>query len=238
MPDAKQFELFEAAATRDLQALWTFLNTGSRQPVSIVLTRNRVTMCSVAFNRDGRVRVRLHEAFLRAPDAVIEALRGYLRSRRREDWDPVAVYARNIRTDPGPPARRLPHRSSRVHDLAAIATDVNQRYFSGGIRYRIEWGRERPRRRPRRGRSRSIRFGAWHPATQTIRIHPLLDDARVPAFFVAFIVFHEMLHAVVPSRESNGRRYDHTPEFRKLEQGFEEFPRCRELATQLLDVLL
>ena len=241
MDDPLQFELFTPEGQRDVQALWARLNTGSHRPVAVTLTRNRVTMCSVATGPDGRVRLRLHEAFLAAPEQVLTALHNYIRTGRRHYWGPVAAFARTIPADrvAGETASRVPPRASRVHDLKTIAQRVNRHYFNGGLAYRIEWGRERPPARCRtRRQSRSIRFGTWIPGLRIVRIHPLLDDARVPEAFVAYIVYHELLHAVVPPRVINGRRYDHPPEFRLLERGFDGYDRMRLLSRELLDLLL
>ncbi len=73
---------------------------------------------------------------------------------------------------------------------------------------------------------------------RTIRIHPLLDDSRVPRTFVEYIVFHEMLHAVVPSDRSSGRRYDHPEAFRVLERSFPNLPEMKVLASELLRMLV
>ena len=89
------------------------------------------------------------------------------------------------------PARPLKTRGE-VYDLKVLFDAVNTEFFSGQVRCRIGWGRDRtPGRRSRR--SKSIRYGSWSPSTQTIRIHPRLDDARVPAEFMRYIVFHEMM---------------------------------------------
>lgn len=63
--------------------------------------------------------------------------------------------------------------------------------------------------------------------TTLIRIHPVLDDARVPRWFVGFVVFHELLHAVLPPRVENGRRKIHTPEFRRAEARHPDFGRAQ-----------
>ena len=41
-------------------------------------------------------------------------------------------------------------------------------------------------------------------AARAIRIHPALDREEVPVFYVEFVVFHEMLHQVVPPAERGG----------------------------------
>jgi hypothetical protein len=40
---------------------------------------------------------------------------------------------------------------------------------------------------------------------------------------VEYIVFHEMLHIHHPTVHHNGRRYNHTPAFRRDEEQFEHF---------------
>ncbi|HEX9962043.1 MAG TPA: hypothetical protein VGB00_13995, partial [Pyrinomonadaceae bacterium] len=50
-----------------------------------------------------------------------------------------------------------------------------------------------------------------------------LDDKKVPAFVVESVVYHEMLHIKHPTIIRNGRRYNHTPAFRRDEEIFEHF---------------
>lgn len=236
--------LFDTPAPRlpdAAERLRRHLSEKSRCRVELIPTRNRVSMISVVFPGDGHARIRLHEQFLEAPLAVRDALAAYLRTRRRSEWVPVAEYARRIHIPAADRAtlavRRLPTRGS-VHDLREIATAVNARFFNGGIRCQTGWGTRRTRDHRRRARSRSIRYGSWSAATRTVRINPLLDDARVPRDFVAYIVFHEMLHAVVPGEHVTGRRMDHGPSFRKLEGSYPDIARMRRMAKDLLPVLL
>jgi len=232
-----QRDLFEIAAGRTLESLAAYLNDGARIAVGVTLTRNRVSMASVRF-RDRRIDVRLHQAYLAAPDEIHKALRLYLRTRRRTAWDAVAAFAQSIEV----PAKELTRTARRVrsagavYDLSEIYREVNARYFSGRVRCVVGWGRQRPQG-ARRRRSRSIRFGSWSASTRTVRVHPLLDDVRVPRKFVEYIVFHEMLHAVVPSQRSGGRRYDHPAEFRTLEGTFPELDAMKRLAKELLNRL-
>jgi hypothetical protein len=103
----------------------------------------------------------------------------------------------------------------RYHDLDAILAELCQRYFPNCAEVRIGWGRWSGRARPR-----SIRFGTYRPDSQAIRIHPALDQAFVPGYFVEFIVYHELLHHVIPPRRVNGRYQIHSPEFHRRERAF------------------
>ena len=67
---------------------------------------------------------------------------------------------------------------------------------------------------------------------------PAGPQMGVPAEFVRYIVFHEMLHTVVPTDVHKGRRRDHPPAFNALERQFPEIDRLHTLARELLDVLV
>jgi len=235
---ATQGELFPETTAMTAEDFRVFLNDGARGPVKVAFTRNKVTMLSVAFRPYDAVDVRLHEGYLRAPHGILRALRTYLRTRRKAAWREVAAYGRGIGATAA--AARKPPRlrtKGRVFDLDALRKEVNRELFLKRIPCNIGWGRARSTRKRRRS-SRSIRFGSWSRATRTIRIHPILDDPRVPAEFVKYIVFHEMLHAVVPEIRRNGRRYDHSPEFKALERSYPDIDRMHRLSRELLVVLL
>ena len=196
--------------------------------VEVTFTRNRVSMASIRFVREGYARLRLHESFMHAPEDVQAALVGYLRTRRQKYWSSICGYARQIRV-PAPP-RSIPcYAKGRVYDLAALAQAVNDEYFDGRLTYRVGWGR-----RGGHSKCRSIRYGSCNVETRLIRIHSFLDDNRIPAGFVRYILYHEMLHLVVPPVVREGRRIDHPAAFRRLERQFPDFQRHKELATLLL----
>ncbi len=228
-------------ASAAAERLRRFLADHGRCRVDLVPTRNRVSMICVMFAGEHHARIRLHEQFLAAPAAVHAALATYLRSRRRQAWTVVAEFARSIRVAETPcPSSAAPRLATRgrVHDLREIAAEVNGTFFGGQIRCRVGWGRPRARTARRRTRSRSIRYGSWSASTRTARIHPLLDDSRVPRDFVAYIVFHEMLHAAIPGEHVAGRRMDHGPAFCRQEARYPDIARMRKLARDLLHELL
>ena len=106
-------------------------------------------------------------------------------------------------------------------DLRAIFNDLNERYFRGRLRgYSIMWGR----RRKHRPREHFI-FGTIQEEDRVIRINPALDQPFVPLWFLQYVLYHEMLHSVVPDENSGRRRRVHTEEFNRRER---EFPRYRQ----------
>jgi len=234
---AVQHELFpfETGVSRDLLA--EMLNDGAPRPVKLTVTRNRVSMASVDFSSPRFIKVRLHERFLTAPREVIQSLRQYLGTHRRSDWKPVAEFARSIVGGRPRPARRTrPKTSGEVYDLREIKDEVNRRFFNRRVSCRIEWGRASNHRRGRR-KTKSIRYGSYDAEDGVVRINPILDDRRVPYDFVRYIVFHEMLHVLVPTVCKNGKRYYHPPTFQCLERSFPDLTDMKSMARDLVEVL-
>ena len=87
------------------------------------------------------------------------------------------------------------------------------------VRPRFSWGR-RARSRSRR----SLRLGSFEPETRVVRVHPVLDQEAVPAWFVRFVLKHEILHAVIDTyRDGAGRWVHHGWEFRERESSWPEY---------------
>jgi len=89
--------------------------------------------------------------------------------------------------------------------LKTIYEALNSEYFGGNVTAAITWGKSSSRNR---AKLRTI--GSFNVETNTIRINPLLDRKTVPAYFLEFIVYHEMLHAFLGINNRNGRRSIHS----------------------------
>jgi predicted metal-dependent hydrolase len=114
----------------------------------------------------------------------------------------------------------------RSCDLAAVAAEINRRWFGGELTAAITWGRRRPRRRRRRRPRRiSMQLGSYHQQQDLVRIHPALDQPWVPRYVIESVIYHELLHAALPPVEKGGRRCVHTAEFKRRER---LFPRLDE----------
>jgi hypothetical protein len=194
------------------------------RPVRLVVHDNRHTM--VSFRREGAaVQLRVHHLFLGAPPEVVEALAGFAgagkRGERPEASRRIDAWVRAHRDRIAPPRTGGLVPRGRVHDLQAILDRLNAEHFGGSVEVRIGWGRSGALP----GRS-SIRAGVYLHAARAIRIHPALDREDVPEFYVASVVFHEMLHQVVPPAERGGRRSIHGREFRRRERTFPDHARA------------
>lgn len=185
-------------------------------PVRLAVTDNRSTM--VSFRRaTSALRLRVHHMFLDAPDGVVRAIADYAGRGQRRAGPVLDEYIRVqqplIRREREKEGELRPR--GRIYDLRAVFDRLNDEYFQGGITAEIGWGRS-----PSRRRRKSIRLGVYDHQTREIRIHPALDRAEVPAFFVDFIVFHEMLHQLFPSPPGSSRRVHHPRAFRDREKAF------------------
>jgi len=185
-----------------------------------------------------RYEVRLHHMFVDADPVITRALARYIADNdvdaSRILGDFIDANSDHVRGR----ARRAPTQliftAGEHHDLRDIFDELNERYFANRIDAAITWG-------PRSGRPRrrnSIKMGSYSVEDRLIRIHRSLDRGFVPRFFVAWIVFHEMLHQVHDIRVKNGRREFHSKEFLAAEAGFELYEQARLWERRHLDALL
>ena len=202
---------------RDVHGLRSFFEEASGGPVNITLTTNSRHMVSVRRAASG-ASVRLHRIFLLAPSEVIEEVSGLLRGKRGRTPLLSAFIGgmeHEIRAH-APPAREV---SSGIHyDLREIFDSVNGEYFANTVSAAISWGARRRRQRVRR---RTL--GSYNRLTGSISINQLLDNPSVPAYYLRFIVYHEMLHAHLGAERKSTRRVWHSKAFREKERMFRDY---------------
>jgi hypothetical protein len=205
------------------QALERRLMSAFPGPVLLSITDNRHSIVSHSL-RGGVLRVRLHHMFLDAPPAVASALVRYVVNADRAS----SVYiGRYIEANSARLARRSRglslHTKGRHHDLYAIFQDLNERYFDGDVHALVSWGKHGTKRGKKRA---TIKLGSYAALDRLIRVHPALDRRWVPRYFLAYVVYHEMLHHVIPSSRGAGRRLLHPPEFLAREREFRHYERA------------
>ncbi len=209
----------------------------------LILTdnRTRILSCQVSSSRSRRIRLRLHWSFVTAEAKLLEEVAGFALGRFRGERRKRALEALRVHFDhrqggtdtrgPLPSAKRqnpspLNLEPQGLHfNLEQIQDRLSLLYFDGELKVPITWGRV-PSRRPRavsRPRQRTIHFGTYHSGQHLIRLHRALDQPHVPLYVVESVVYHEMLHAVLPAVSVGGRQRFHTPEFRRRERLFAEF---------------
>jgi hypothetical protein len=132
---------------------------------------------------------------------------------------------------PGPLRTR-----GEVHDLVEILGELNNEYFGGVLaNVLITWGRKS---RPPNGARHSIKLGSYSAVERLIRIHPVLDRSWVPRYFVKYIVFHELLHHVMPEVRVGSRTMLHPAAFLRREREFRHFERAVAWERRHIDRLL
>ena len=174
--------------------------------------------------RNGHVFVRIAEICRDLPASAQRALAMILVAklyRRRVPTAARDVYAAAVSTDEyrvRAVANKRKHgrkvvttAKGEVYNLEKIFDSLNMGYFGGSLpKPTLTWSVRK-----------TYRILGHHDSThKTIVVSKSLDSAKVPKFVVEFIVFHEMLHIHHPAKIVNGRRYHHTPAFRRNEQKF------------------
>jgi len=208
-----------------------------RTEVALALTDNGRTMVS-ARQRAGIAHVRLHHMFVDADEATVRAVARFLTDGHAPAGNQLQRF---IRQNGDRIKRRVAHAAVRAcghfHDLHAIMAELNARHFDPAVQARIGWARQ-GRAPGRRSKRRSIKLGSYRGRDPLIRVHPVLDAAWVPRFFVEYIVFHEMLHDVIGMPVLNGRRRLHGADFRARERQFERYDEAIAWEQANLDRLL
>lgn len=183
--------------------------------------------------------LRLAEFFAAAPDGVVDDLGRWLLNGRRARaaherlmaWIDVRWAAQPPRTIP-PWGRRtagehhdLEHLSSKMCGDARALEDLDPLPTIG-------WGRW-PTRAPTRG----LQLGSYEHERAWVRIHPVLDAATVPDWFVRFVLFHECLHALVAQKRWDAGAH-HGPIFRRLESDHPDTARANLWQTENTSALV
>ncbi len=174
--------------------------------------------------REGQIFVRIGTICLEMPLACHKGLAYILVGKLLRKKIPVgarAVYSAYVKSDTirlqAADNKRAKGRKvvttskGKVYDLDEIFESINRDYFRHAIEKPVlTWSARK-----------TYRILGHHDATHDhITISTSLDSLDVPRYVVEYVVFHEMLHIAHPTKHVNGRRYNHTPAFKRDEQKF------------------
>jgi hypothetical protein len=175
----------------------------------------------------GALDLRLNHLFAEAPDEVVEALAAWLRAGRRarractilDEW--IAELGERLSSMP----RKAPRIRTRgeQHDLKELldellASEFDERSLPPGRVPAVTWGR----RSGARARH-TLQLGSYEHERELVRIHPVLDQEAVPRFFVRYVLFHELLHAVQQLDGGSSRGRHHGRAFRSRERRYPDY---------------
>ncbi|HTZ19157.1 MAG TPA: SprT-like domain-containing protein [Dissulfurispiraceae bacterium] len=198
-----------------------YLEARIGRKVSVVLTQNSTSMLSSRV-KDGIMHVRLHRMFISAGNDVIHEIVRFLKN-SKGDMTRFRQFIRDNREE----LHNRPHRkvsvrtSGRFHNLRELFDEINKEYFDDRVDSSITWGTCSSRYSVRK---RTL--GSFSAGANVIRISPVLDRKSVPRYFVAFVIYHEMLHAAVGIMRQGDRRIAHSREFRQRERLFRDYERA------------
>ena len=205
----------------DEDALRGYLEQAVRKEISLVITDNSSSMLSMK-RKGASVSIRIHRIFLSAGSDVMDEMAGFIRNSRAK-----TPHIRQFIRQNSSQLKRRPPRKVHIktegnrYDLLEMFDVINTEYFAGRVSASITWGIKGPRRVAAR---RTL--GSYCADNNTIRINPMLDNKRIPRYFLEFIVYHEMLHADLGIRTDSGRRSMHSKEFRRREKIFAHYDRA------------
>lgn len=191
------------------------------KPLNVVITDNSSSMLSYRKNAD-RVTLRMHRMFLSADMPLLAEIAAFVKNRRA--GTPLMrafIRAGDHLIKPKNWRCITVNTKGRFHDLSELFKAINERYFAGRIAAAITWSS----REPRTG-VRKRNLGSYDHRRDLIRISRYLDRRAVPRYFIAYVVYHEMLHADLGVRRNNGRTIVHCREFRTREQLYHDFARA------------
>jgi hypothetical protein len=200
--------------------------------LDIIFTRSSNTPVSLSQQQDSGT-LRLHVLFSMAPDSILEDVIRFCFARRNQ------VETKNLR------ARILDYVGENRHQTIATMSEPGPCSPKGKI-YDLEKTLRRviskyvPERRlissrPAIGWSKrpTIKLmGKWIETSpgerNVIIINRLLDDERVPAYYLEYNVYHELLHDLFSIHRSQGRWIRHPAELQAREKTYPLYTRARE----------
>ena len=219
------------------QEFCALLSKMIKTPSRIILTRNRSSLISVRTDKNGLKIVRVQHAFRAADTKVIAALAEFAEGGESpalkainefisKKQDIVKFFSKRPSNNP------VPGPIGEYKNLVEILKKVMDDHGIFLRNLNITWSRARKIH----GKQYSIRFGSYINQSGTIRIHPSLDSPEIPDYFIEYIIYHEILHAILPPTTQPGgkKRRIHTREFKSREKGFRDYDRAKRFEKRLV----
>jgi len=201
--------------------------------VRLSITDNRHNMITVN-QRNGTLEVRLHRMFLFADAHTLTHLARFITRRDRRASRVLDDFIAHHRFLITRPRRPLTLRAKGAHyDLGASLERLKRHYGIRTSDVKITWGRATAYENVR-----MMALGSYSYEQRIIRVHPVLDDPRVPGYFLDWVVYHELLHHLLPVEKSGRKRRLHDSRFKRLEHQFPMYREAREWEKKQLPALL
>ncbi len=209
---------------------WIGANQKSAQPLTRVQLYNSATLYRVVSTPKSR-QITIHQGFCGAPEAILKLLAAEICGDKKaetrkilQDYARSETFRATSLQAHAVPAKARTFTRGKYHDLETLFEKVNQAYFAGAVRLpAIAWS---PRKTKRR-------FGSYHFEKDQILISKTLDQRKVPAFVVEFVLYHELLHRLLGFKKTEKQKIAHTGEFRKREREFARHSEAQDFINRL-----
>lgn len=207
--------------SRDESSLRAYFEKATGHNISLAITDNTTSMVFLRKDKNTTV-VRLHRIFLGAGTDVLAEIAEFIRKGKNKTPLLTAFVKQNAAGIRRKTARASTLRTAgKYYDLRDIFGSLNNEYFGGRLVCPLTWGAGSSKYA-----ARKRTLGSYNRHTNTIRINPILDRKKTPAYFVEFVMYHEMLHADMETVTKNGKRLVHCKEFRRREKLFRHYERA------------
>lgn len=202
------------------------LESSVKNKLQLKVNDNRSTMLSVNWEPDC-TKVSLHRMFLHAPQNIMDDLACYLRQ-EPPTLSPSLKSFINTNLNSLNYSKRLDSRKlctlGATYDLQALYEALNDEYFENTLQLNITWfGRADQRNK------KKVTFGLYYEPLRLIKINKMLDQPLFPEFFIAYVIYHEMVHHFCPSYvDKSGIHRIHNEQFKAQEKKFKDYALAQE----------
>ncbi len=117
---------------------------------------------------------------------------------------------------------RIPRKPKvKESDLLVIFDDLNRAYFGGMVYGGIGW-------RFFRIGKKDFTLATCEMTERFIRVSNVLEDRRIPVWFLKFVVYHEMIHLYLGPQQFDraGYSYPHNSRFKLIEQRHSDYEKA------------
>jgi len=122
----------------------------------------------------------------------------------------------------------------RFTSLLARFDKINLVHFGGHLCGGIGW-RSFPL-----GKGKNLTLANCTFSERLIKVNSVLDDTRVPLWYLDFVLYHEMLHLQMGPQQfsSDGYGYPHSIRFQCLERSHADYERALKFEESTLDEVI
>lgn len=179
-----------------------------------------------------QITIFLHAFFIKAPYKVLDALARYIAYKKAQDYMEVKKFIHFEQSALDYTAtfdRDKCITQGKFYCLRTLYEKVNTHFFQDKFCLHISWFF------PKYRTFRSVTFGSYERAFKLIKINQYLDHPKVPSEYMQYLIFHEMLHELYPTKiNERGRHQIHTPEFKRHEKTFPNYEKQKQFEKYFL----